>query len=126
MRVLIVEDEAPAARRLERMTADHFGPKLKAVASADTIPRARAALGTARFDLILLDLDLNGADGFEILKDAADGVRVIVVSARIDRAIDAFDNAVVDFVPKPVAPDRLARAFERAAEAPSAKGLTLA
>ena len=126
MRILIVEDEATAAQRLERLAAAYLGPRLKEIVHAETVERGRKALASSRFDLVLLDLDLNGADGFEIIRGAHNAPRVIVVSARIDRAIDAFDNAVLDFVVKPVTQERLARALDRALDgAPAPRGTSL-
>jgi two-component system response regulator LytT len=128
MRVLIVEDEAPAARRLQRLAATHLGARLGEALHVETVEQARTALAAARFDLVLLDLDLNGADGFAVLRGApnSEHMMVIVVSARTDRAIDAFDNAVIDFVSKPVSEERLARALDRALEAkPRARGTSL-
>jgi two-component system response regulator LytT len=126
MNVLIVEDEPPAARRLARLTKAQLGARLDTIEHAETVAEARIALARTRFDLVLLDLDLNGADGFEILRDMPSPLRIVVVSARVDRAIHAFDNAVVDFVPKPVGEARLARALERATRsAPPAAGQTL-
>lgn len=120
MNVLIAEDEAPAARRLERILAEKLGARAGRVVVAPTVEAARTAMREERFDLLLLDLDLNGADGFSLLGDG-DGPRVIVVSARSDRAIDAFNHAVVDFVTKPVAAERLALALDRAAARGEAK-----
>jgi DNA-binding LytR/AlgR family response regulator len=125
MRVLIVEDEAPAARRLERLTAAHLGGRMQEIRRVSSAPEARQAIAERRFDLVLLDLDLNGADGLEIVGGAADAPRVVVVSARTDRAIDAFDSAVIDFVAKPVSESRLARALDRALAVPAASGGSL-
>ncbi|MDP3736289.1 MAG: LytTR family DNA-binding domain-containing protein [Hyphomonadaceae bacterium] len=122
MRILIVEDEATAAQRLERLATAHLGTRLKEIVHAETVERGRRALAASRFDLVLLDLDLNGADGFDIIRGSGDTPRVVVVSARTDRAIDAFDNAVIDFVAKPVTQERLARALDRAMEAASPAG----
>jgi DNA-binding LytR/AlgR family response regulator len=124
MRVLIVEDEAPAARRLERLTSAHLGGRLEGIRCVSSVRLAREAIADERFDLVLLDLDLNGADGFEIIRGVSNALRVVVVSARTDRAIDAFDNSVIDFVPKPVSEARLARALDRALEAPPTAGGT--
>ena len=112
MNVLIVEDEALAARRLERLLVAALGSRLGRIVRAETVDAARQSLREGRIDLVLLDLDLDGADGFAVL--GATGPRVIVVSARTDRAIDAFDRAVADFVSKPVSAERLARALARA------------
>lgn len=113
MNILIAEDEAPAARRLERMVRDRIGPRIGALAVAATVEEARKALATSRVDLLLLDLNLNGADGFSIL-GSAQRPPIIVVSANSSRAIDAFDHAVVDFVAKPVSAERLGLALDRA------------
>jgi DNA-binding LytR/AlgR family response regulator len=113
MNVLIAEDEAPAARRLERMVRDRIGPRIGDLAVASTVEAARSALAASRVDLLLLDLNLNGADGFSIL-GAAQRPPTIVVSANSGRAIDAFDHAVIDFVAKPVSPERLGVALDRA------------
>jgi len=120
MNVLIVEDEDPAARRLERLVRAHEGFAACQVTVAQTLGAARDALARNVIDLVLLDLDLSGADGIALAKPNA-AYRVIVVSGRTERAIDAFDHAVVDFVTKPVEAARLSRALERAtAERPAA------
>jgi two-component system, LytTR family, response regulator len=124
--ILIVEDEAPSARRLERILSEHLGARLTRTVSAPTLNEARTALKARNFDLILLDLDLAGADGFALLREGGALPRVIVVSGRSDRAIDAFDHAVVDFVTKPVSAERLARALDRAAKASPSASMSLA
>jgi len=114
MNILIVEDEARIARRLERMTRDYFGPQLAGLTSCEFLPTALHALGTAAPDLLLLDLNLNGQDGFDLLKSVAAGAfHTIIISAYTDRAITAFAHGVLDFVPKPFTQERLAQAFAR-------------
>jgi two-component system response regulator LytT len=120
MNVLIVEDEAPAARRLERLVRSHLGERLAGLSLASTIEAARTELASGRTDLLLLDLNLNGADGFSLL-DSEIRPSTIVVSANSSRAIDAFDHAVIDFVAKPVSADRLALALDRALERKSTR-----
>lgn len=118
VKILIVEDEAPAARRLRRLVADILAVDAQEIAIADTIDEAFAALADRAFDLLLLDLDLAGRDGFALLRGACAGrLATIIVSANIDRAIEAFDHDVVDFVAKPVLLERLKRALSRAADA---------
>jgi two-component system, LytTR family, response regulator LytT len=111
--VLIAEDEAPAARRLERLVRDRLGTRVGVLAIAPTVETARAALASSSIDLLLLDLNLNGADGFSLL-DSKHRPLTIVVSATSSRAIDAFDHAVIDFVAKPVSALRLGIALDRA------------
>jgi DNA-binding LytR/AlgR family response regulator len=122
MNVLIAEDEGPAARRLERMVREQLGERVAEIAIAHTLETARATLAASQVDLLLLDLNLNGADGFSLL-DTERRPRTIVVSANSGRAIDAFDHAVIDFVAKPVSAERLGLALERAlAHAPTRAG----
>jgi DNA-binding LytR/AlgR family response regulator len=123
--VLIVEDEPLAARRLERLCRDLLGPDAPAPQVATSLAEARAATGAHPPDLVLLDLNLTGEDGFRLLEEAAAGAfHTVVVSANGEQALRAFELGVLDFVPKPYTPERLARALarvgERAAASPKA------
>ena len=114
MVVLIVEDERVAARRLERLTREIFDDKLKDVIKIETLKEALIFVEKKKIDLLLLDLNLNGQDGFELLKDALSrSFQTIVVSASTDRAIEAYEYGVLDFIPKPFEKQRLLKAYER-------------
>lgn len=114
MRILIVEDEARIAKRVERMTRDIFGDSLQSLTHIDTLDEALAFVENNELDLVLLDLNLNGADGFDLLTEAvSQSFHTIVVSAYKDQAITAFEYGVLDFVPKPFNRDRLEQAFNR-------------
>lgn len=66
-------------------------------------------------DILLLDLNLNGRDGFEILQSLTSRTfQTIVVSANTENALRAFELGVLDFVPKPFDQERLAMALSRA------------
>jgi len=65
-------------------------------------------------DLVLLDLNLNGDNGFDLLTTAVSkSFHTVVISAYRDQAITAFEYGVLDFVPKPFNRDRLELAFDR-------------
>ncbi|MCR5890940.1 LytTR family DNA-binding domain-containing protein [Hymenobacter sp. J193] len=114
MNILLVEDEARIARRLERMTRAFFGPQLASLTVCESLPMALRALHTAAPDLLLLDLNLNGQDGFDLLKSVAAGAfHTIIISAYTEKAITAFAHGVLDFVPKPFTEERLTQAFAR-------------
>lgn len=114
MNVLIIEDEEVVARRLARLTRAILGSRLARLATAATLDDARDQLRTAGHDLVFLDLDLNGRDGFQILREAAAGAfQTIIVSAHADQAIHAFEHGVTDFVAKPYSEDRLRQALAR-------------
>ncbi|HEX8329673.1 MAG TPA: LytTR family DNA-binding domain-containing protein [Hymenobacter sp.] len=113
MRIVIVEDEARIARRIERLTRAFFGSELD-LTTCDSITQGLHALETAPPDLLLLDLNLNGRDGFGLLESVSAGAfHTIIISAYADKAITAFAHGVLDFVPKPFAEERLNQAFAR-------------
>jgi two-component system response regulator LytT len=124
MRIAIVEDEPPVARRLARALRRILPDRADGADGADVIedlrilPTLAAALEQVRsepLDLVFLDLDLHGRSGFELLAEAsAARFQTIVVSAHDEQAIRAFDHGVVDFVTKPWTDERLQLAVERA------------
>lgn len=114
MRILIVEDEPLVAQRLRREVGIFFGAHLQRVALCDTLADTRAILREEQFDLVLLDLNLHGEDGFKLLDTAGRAsFNTIVVSAYAERALTAFDVGVLDFVAKPFSQARLVQAFQR-------------
>ncbi|UII31099.1 LytTR family transcriptional regulator DNA-binding domain-containing protein [Fulvivirga ulvae] len=115
MNILIVEDEARIARRIERMAQDTFGNELDSLKHADSLPEALEFIKNNPLDLLLLDLNLNGDNGFDILGTAvSESFHTIIISAHKDQAIPAFEYGVLDFVPKPFNRERLEQAFNRA------------
>ena len=117
MRVLIVEDEPLLARRLERFCHEILGEKLESIRVATLFSEASARLDESPIDLLLLDLNLHGRDGMELLQASVAGsFHTIVVSANTEQALRAFEFGVMDFVPKPFSKERLAQAFARVTE----------
>jgi len=115
IRVLIVEDEAPAHRRLCRLIHHTPGYERATIEVAESLRDAHRLLEGAEWDVVLLDLDLSGRNGFELVGrfSSSSPTQIIVVSAYPQRAIEAFDHALVDFVRKPVSASRLAQALSR-------------
>lgn len=115
--IVIVEDEPLIAQRLARLTRQILGNEAGAIECAADFHGARKFLVHPDRSLLLLDLSLAGEDGFALLREAlAQPCRTIVVSARTDRALEAFDLGVIDFVAKPFTAERLALALKRAQE----------
>lgn len=114
MRLLIVEDEALVAQRIERLSRDILGSELELLQVKPTLEAAWHYLHSSPIDLLILDLNLNGKNGFELLEDAVTrSFHTIILSANTDQAIRAFEYGVLDFVPKPFGKERLAKAFAR-------------
>ena len=114
MKVLIVEDEARIAKRVERITREILGNSLQTLTHINTLQQALDYIENNTLDFVLLDLNLNGEDGFGLLTTAVSkSFHTIIISAYKDQAITAFEYGVLDFVPKPFNRDRLAQAFNR-------------
>lgn len=114
MKLIIVEDEVMVARRLIKFCQALLAQKISTLKHFLTLDDAMEYIDEHSVDLLLLDLNLNGEDGFELVKTAtAASFHTIVVSANTDRAIEAFEYGVLDFVGKPFNQERLAKAFER-------------
>lgn len=114
MNILIVEDESRIAKRIERMTRTIFGNALQSLKHIDNLPEALKFIENSALDLVLLDLNLNGNNGFDLLRTAvSESFHTIVISAYKDQAITAFEYGVLDFVPKPFNKDRLEQALNR-------------
>ena len=112
LRVLVVDDEELARRGLRRDLADLGGIEVVGEC-ADGFEAVKAA-AEEKPDLVFLDIRMPRLDGFEVLSLLDPGIAVVFVTAHDDRAVQAFDANAVDYVMKPVDPERLARAVERA------------
>jgi two-component system, LytTR family, response regulator LytT len=114
MNILIVEDEILIAQGLMRSLATYFGSRIKRLDHCSQLEAAIEKIQTSDIDLVLLDLNLFGEDGFDILQlTNASSFHTIVVSAYADLAIRAFEFGVLDFVAKPFTQERLIKALQR-------------
>jgi len=114
MRILIIEDEARIARRIERMIRHILGKEITEILKGDSLEIGLDIIANNKIDLLFLDLNLNGEDGFDILETVvAESFHTIVVSAYKDRAIKAFEYGVLDFVPKPFDEARISKSCLR-------------
>ena len=114
MNILIIEDESRIAKRIERMTREILGNTIQSLEHINTLHGALKFIENNSLDLLFLDLNLNGKNGFDMLATAvSESFHTIVVSAYKDQAITAFEYGVLDFVPKPFNRDRLEQALNR-------------
>ncbi len=110
MRVLVVDDEAPARRRLSRLLARIDGLEVAGEA-ADGV-EAHARVTELRPDLVLLDVDMPEMDGLSFAAEHPE-LTVVFVTAHAEHAVEAFDLEAVDYLLKPVAEARLRQAVDR-------------
>ncbi|WP_282160835.1 LytR/AlgR family response regulator transcription factor [Ulvibacterium marinum] len=114
MNILIVEDESRIAKRIQRMTRAILGDALQSLTHINTLQEALGFIENNSLDLVLLDLNLNGDSGFDLLtKAVSESFHTIIISAYKNQAITAFEYGVLDFVPKPFNRNRLEQAFNR-------------
>jgi len=114
MNILIIEDEQLIANRLLRMCRLFFTETSAKIDHRDSVSDGLEFIEKNNIDLLLLDLNLNGQNGFEILKQVVGhAFHTIIVSAYKDKAIEAFEYGVLDFVPKPFSQKRLFQALNR-------------
>lgn len=105
--VLILEDEAPAVRRLATLLANH-DPSIKVAAVLDSIEDAVAWFKTHPHpDLVFMDIMLADGQSFEIFEQVDLQVPVIFTTAYDEYAIKAFKVNSIDYLLKPVEPDKL-------------------
>jgi two-component system response regulator AlgR len=115
LRTLIVDDEPLAVERMQVICA-----KLKDLAVVGTATDGAAALRLVEAlspDLLLLDMTMPEKDGLTVARELAglaERPAVIFVTAHDHFAVEAFDLEAVDYVLKPVTPERLERAIARA------------
>jgi two-component system LytT family response regulator len=109
MNVLIVDDEKPARDELRLLLGRH--PELKIVGEAASVHTAREAILRIRPDVIFLDINLRGHSGFDVFEALEPPhPRVIFCTAYDEHAVRAFDMNALDYLMKPVHPERLAQA----------------
>ena len=114
MDLLIVEDEPSIADHIAWCTRSILGKQIKNLRLVHELEDASEILYNKSIDLLLLDLNLNGENGYDLLKLAVSGsFHTIIISAHIEQAINAFEFGVLDFVPKPFARKRLKEALDR-------------
>lgn len=111
MRVLVVDDEEPARRRLVRMLERLGG--VEVVGEAGDGQEALALVRAQAPELVLLDIDMPEMDGLE-LAELPGMPLVVFTTAHAEHAVRAFEVAAVDYLLKPIARERLAAAIERA------------
>lgn len=115
MRVLIVDDEAPARNRLRQLVTE-IGEH-EVVGEAGNGEEALEVAARTRPDVVLLDIRMPGMGGMETarhLNQSRDRPAVVFATAYDDYAIDAFEANAIGYVLKPVRRERLEQALRQA------------
>jgi two-component system LytT family response regulator len=111
MKALIVDDERIARRELRRLLAAH--PEIEIAGEASNGNEALALIEKHEPDLIFLDIEMPGMTGFDLLSRLRDVPEVIFTTAYDQHAVKAFEVSALDYLLKPIAPERLAAALQK-------------
>jgi len=111
MNALVADDERLARNELRRLLGAH--PDISIVAEARNVEEAEAVLRREPVDLLFLDIQMPGGSGFDLL-ERLDRMPLVIFTTAFDQyAIRAFEVNALDYLMKPVAPERLAAALDR-------------
>jgi len=111
---LIVDDERLARKELRSLLADY--ENISIVGEAEDVPSAVRAIGELKPDVIFLDIQMPGKSGFDLLEEIKTDIKIIFVTAFDEFAIRAFEVNALDYLLKPITPDRLTKALDRIQE----------
>ncbi|HEX6241375.1 MAG TPA: LytTR family DNA-binding domain-containing protein, partial [Polyangiales bacterium] len=111
MRALVVDDEAPARRRLVRMLESIEG--IDVVGQAEDADSALEAVAQRRTDALFLDVQMSGLSGLALAQRQSSLPPIVFVTAHERYAVDAFAVQAVDYLLKPVRRERLEIAVQR-------------
>lgn len=115
MRVVLVDDEPLALRRLRAMLAKH--EDVEVLAECEDAAVAIEAMRTTKPDVVFLDIQMPEVDGFDVVEELAGDAhvpRVIFATAFDQHAIRAFEVSALDYLLKPLERERLGEAIARA------------
>ena len=111
MKVIVVEDSRLAREGLLRML-DEF-PELEVVGAADHPESARSLIREQHPDAVFLDIHMPGESGFDLLEKLDYAPKVIFTTAYSEYAYRSFDYNPVDYLLKPISPERLSEAIQK-------------
>ena len=112
LKCIIVDDEYLALRILNQYIADI--PSLDLLAQFTSAPAALDFLEKNKADLVLLDIQMPGLNGIDFIKNLSYKPLVIFTTARQEYAAAAYDLDVLDYLVKPISPERFKKAIEKA------------
>jgi two-component system LytT family response regulator len=111
LRTLVVDDEPLGRKRLITLLAKHR--EIEVIGEAEHGQQARERIEALAPDLVFLDIQMPGLSGFDVLAQLTHRPRIIFVTAHDEFAVRAFEEQALDYLLKPVEPERLARAVAR-------------
>ena len=119
MKALIIDDERLARAEVRRLLDDFNW--VKVVGEAENAEQALALIQSQQPDLLFLDVQMPGKTGFELIEEIRGEMpRIIFTTAYDEFALRAFEVNALDYLMKPITPDRFAAALSRVRDEPLA------
>lgn len=119
MKALIIDDERLARAEVRRLLDDFNW--VKVVGEAENAEQALTLIQSQQPDLLFLDVQMPGKTGFELIEEIRGEMpRIIFTTAYDEFALRAFEVNALDYLMKPITPDRFAAALSRVREEPLA------
>lgn len=114
LRTLIIDDELPVRNTLSGLL-NKTCPQVNLVGEAESVKSGTRAIKEKSPDLILLDIKMNDGTGFDLLNHFANiSFKIIFITAYEEYAIKAFEFSAIDYILKPVNPEKLVNAVKKA------------
>jgi two-component system LytT family response regulator len=110
-KTILVEDERLAREELKSLLKDYL--EIDIIGEAKNGEEGIALIKEQKPDLVFLDINMPGMNGFEMLKHLEEIPRVIFVTAYDEYALKAFEVNALDYILKPVDPERLREAIQK-------------
>lgn len=114
MKALIVDDSRLARNELKRLIADF--DFVQVIGEASNAVEAKEKIENEKPDVVFLDIQMPGKNGFELLEDLEVVPQIIFTTAYDQYALKAFEVNALDYLQKPIEKDRLSAAINRVVE----------
>ncbi|GAB6179521.1 LytTR family DNA-binding domain-containing protein [Desulfotomaculum defluvii] len=114
IRVVVVDDEAPARDELIYLLKQHVD--IEVVGEADDVQSALQVIKKERPDVVFLDISMPGGEGLEVARQLGrftEAPLVVFATAYDQHAVEAFEVNAVDYLLKPFAEERVAESIEK-------------
>lgn len=114
MKAIIVDDERLARQELKNLLAEY--PQIEVIAECNNAESAKKKIEVLKPDLVFLDIQMPGKNGFELLEDLEVVPRVVFTTAYDEYALKAFEVSAFDYLLKPIETARLKETVDKLEE----------
>lgn len=109
---LFADDEQPARDRLKKLLAEH-AKQIELIGEAKNGLECREMIDRLKPDLVFLDIQMPGLNGFEVLQQTSHSPVVVFCTAYDEFALQAFETNSIDYIVKPVKAERIQKSIEK-------------